>query len=362
MAFDFKLMARRTSRAKRRENWIKKYVQSLDDIDTSNLMFDLENIIMAKASGNPLLAKQLAAMKARWEKNKEPAKAGGSGGGTTFSPGRHFTRLTAAKLIPSDKGLSVMFEFTGCSPDEEVGEKAVRWAGMDTEDKMKYLLQDLIRLGVGIDDFDITELPAKLDELVAAAPAVRVTVKESGEYTNVYIDKLIEETGEEAPAAEAGDETPAEEPAAEESAAEEAAEAPAEEVAEGEGEGTPLEIGEAVQEAGGEGVVGIVVKIDGDDISIRDAKKKVHVLDIVQIERVPTEEPTAEPEATAEAEPEVEALAVADPVRFTKVVAGKKVKATGVVQKIKGEEAFVKNDANGKIEKLALANLEKIVA
>ena len=144
----------------------------------------------SKDNGNSLYEKQLRQMRERWNKGKEQSKKDNFSG-TTLSPGQFATRLTGAKLISGDKGLSVVFEFT-CVRGDEIGEKGIRFAGLGTDEQLVYFQRDLRRLGIEVDDFEPEQIPDILKELLEARPGVRINVKQNGEYKNVYVDKLME--------------------------------------------------------------------------------------------------------------------------------------------------------------------------
>src|SRR4051812_8821288 len=99
----------------------------------------------SNGAGNDLFMKQLRAMDDAWEQGKqESAKPGG--GGTTLSNGDHVCTLTNAEVRKGDESLGVLFEFT-CTDETstEIGEKAYRWSGIDTPEKMVYTQRDLRR-------------------------------------------------------------------------------------------------------------------------------------------------------------------------------------------------------------------------
>lgn len=243
---------------------------------------------MAKTTTQPensLFAKQLREMKERWNKGKQESKKPGFGEGTTLTKGQYATRLTTAKLINTEKGPSVVFEFT-CVRGDQTGEKGVRFAGMDTDDRIIYLQRDLRKLGQEVDELDIEQLPAMLKALVDEKPGVRITVKESGEYLNVYIDKLMElEDDEQIPDAEAassGNDDATEATDGEEGLGEPAAETEAEEAAEGPGFEIADDVAYVIK---GKKQTGVVKKINDDDmVEIKnDVTKKVDKVNVASV-------------------------------------------------------------------------------
>lgn len=227
---------------------------------------------------NPLLAKQLKEMKDRWNKAKQESSKPGGGGGTTLSASaggvRHVCKLTAAKLYQGDKGTQIILEFTSVEGDE-IGEKAVRWLDLFTDEKLIWAQRDLRKLGVDVDDMDPDSLPQMCEDLVEAGPTVRITCKENGEYVNVYIDKQIqvEETQTEEAATEPTAET-MEEPA------ETTEETPAED---------QLSIGDDVTyKLKGKSFTGILKKvIDEETVEIKDDDtKKLVSVDISRVQKL----------------------------------------------------------------------------
>lgn len=216
-----------------------------------------------------IFAKRLAAMNDRWDTAKsESSKSGG--GGVTVEDGRYNTRLTAAELRDGkDNSIYVLFQFTVVEGDS-TGETIGRIAGFETDDKMIYLQRDLRRLGEDVDDFEIIQLPATLAKLTKNAPGVRLTVKTKGEYTNVYIDKLVElEDGGVGEPSATEDETAEEEPVDEE-------EETTEEADEAEAEAEETEVEEewaagddATLKFKGKKVTGTVKKIVGDLLVVK---------------------------------------------------------------------------------------------
>lgn len=144
----------------------------------------------AKASppGNSLMAKQLAKMKAAWDKNREESKD--TSNFNQLPDGKYKTKLTDACLREVGDAVKAMFEFTVVEGDS-TGEKATRWDGIDTEERVLYLQKDLRRLGLDVDTFEIDQLEDALEELLQSAPVVRITVKNKDGYCNCYIDKVL---------------------------------------------------------------------------------------------------------------------------------------------------------------------------
>lgn len=140
------------------------------------------------------MERKLREMKEAWERNKEESKKAGGRGGTTLKPGeKYLTRLSDAMLRDGENGPYARLEFT-CIEGDQTGEKGIVNGNFDSDDRIVYFQRDLRRLGVEVDDFDVTQLPAILADLKAKQPGVRLAVAESkdGKYINCYIDKLVQ--------------------------------------------------------------------------------------------------------------------------------------------------------------------------
>ena len=284
-----------------------------------------------------------------WNKAKEKAAEMGTGF-VTVDPAVYLCCLTNAEVKESDekKWLHVDFEFTIVQEGDFMGEPIHRRDGIMDEQQLSYLIADLKRLGVDADQLEINsteDLESVLSELVEAKPCAKIRVKEAGEYTNVYINKLVEVDPDELAGL-------LEQTASTEDEAEEAEEAE---------EGVELEVGAKVQfEVAGETITGEVKEIDGETVKVkRDdtgkiRKMKVDALSIPAAE----EEEAAEEEAEEEAEEVEEAEEAAEEEGDTaELVKGSKVafpfkgkEVTGAVTKIdaKAGKLTVKLDKGGK--------------
>jgi hypothetical protein len=226
-----------------------------------------------------------------------------------------------------------------------MGETIHRRDGIMDEQQLSYLVADLKRLGVDADQLEINsteDLESVLSELVEAKPCAKIRVKEAGEYTNVYINKLVEVDPDELAGL-------LEQTASTEGEAEEAE------------EGVELEVGAKVQfEVEGETITGEVKEIDGETVKVkRDDTGKIRKMkaDALSIPAAEEEE-AAEEEAEEEAEEVEEAEEAAEEEGDTaELFKGSKVafpfkgkEVTGAVTKIdaKAGKLTVKLDKGGK--------------
>jgi hypothetical protein len=127
-------------------------------------------------------------------------KPGASG---VFPAGKHEMRIIEAELqVKDDDSESVMFKYEGTEGDVE-GKTVCQWYGILTAPNdngeveagkgVGFLRRDLEILGFEESDTEYDNLEATLEALVEKAPLVATNVKLNGQYTNVYIQKLIEE-------------------------------------------------------------------------------------------------------------------------------------------------------------------------
>lgn len=247
----------------------------------------------AKAPPASPFAKRLANMKKAWADKKEEAKATG-GGGVNVPPDFYICRLTDGTIreAGSNDELHMVLQFTVLE-GEQTGEQIPLWDNIQNPERLVYAMRDLRRLNVDTDEMDITDIEEVLKQLIESAPVVRLKVAQNGEYTNVYINKVIEDyegAGETAPEAEQVAEPEAEPEAEAEQEAEPEAEATGEEIEIG------SEVTYQIKDAKTKKMVaaqGLVTKIDGDMFSIKNMKTKAIDKvdkDVAQVELVPATE------------------------------------------------------------------------
>lgn len=216
-----------------------------------------------------------------WKKAKEEAEQA-----PTFASlpeGRYLWQVTDAELNTSKGGRFQMYIELTVREGDQSGDTCRKYWGLDKVEHLKYLIQDLARLGYDVENPE-EDLPAVVADLCKKKPQVRGRVVVKGEYLNVYLDKVVrsEEEEEAAPEAEA-EEKPAKASKKEEAPAEEAA---ADEVVIE--KGTRLHVTENAEN-------GEVVAIDEEaaELTIKlDSGKKVIVgLDGVEAEKEPEPAP-----------------------------------------------------------------------
>jgi len=147
---------------------------------------------MAKTKVKFDLKKALAlATKKHLVNAKEKA---GSGGFEEFDDGKYIMRCEGGELgqsASSDRFQATMFwKFV----EGDYAKKPYRsYQGLDTEDGWTYFLRDLGRLGYDTSEIeDFSEVLPILKELKKEKPVCRVSLKSSGEFQNLRIQRLLD--------------------------------------------------------------------------------------------------------------------------------------------------------------------------
>jgi hypothetical protein len=160
--------------------------------------------------------KKLGKLTGKWgSAQKEAAEMSGGGG---LSDGRHIARLTKYEVKKSPKGnLGLYTTWTAIRGDSK-GDSQTRYDGLEREEGLAYLAKYFNQLRLEIPELTLEVIKEQFDALLEAGccAKIRVVTKDGSEYSNLYLDKLIDDPGDDE------DETPAEESAEESS--EEAAE------------------------------------------------------------------------------------------------------------------------------------------
>ena len=153
--------------------------------------------------------KRLASMDKTWETAKKR-----KGGVDALPDGRYRAKITKAYLHESEKEeLFAVFHFTVLD-GEHKGDTARKYNRLANEDGLFFLKRDLERLGVDVPG-KLADLEDCLNDLQDKGLVVRIKSKTKGEFSNIYIDKLMGEDDAD------GDEDEAEEPGEVEDAEEE---------------------------------------------------------------------------------------------------------------------------------------------
>lgn len=135
---------------------------------------------------------RLAKFNKKFKENKK--RADELGGFGEYPDGKYKSRLISCELKESSAGnlnMVFVFEIKEAADESLVGAKVSKWCDIEREDGLSYLIRDLRRFGIEIEDAtDIEKVAALLDE---QKPEVKITLKtgNSGQFT--YIDKVLEE-------------------------------------------------------------------------------------------------------------------------------------------------------------------------
>lgn len=127
--------------------------------------------------------------------NKEKKRADELGGFSEIPDGKYLSKLTSCEMKNSNAGelhLVFQFEILESAEDESlVGAKCSKWCSLEKEDGPAYLIRDLRRFGIELEDLE--QLPEIAELLNNQKPELKLTLKtgNSGQFT--YIDSVISE-------------------------------------------------------------------------------------------------------------------------------------------------------------------------
>lgn len=135
--------------------------------------------------------KKLKGLKKDW---KEATKRTPEFGEFPLEDGRYVSNVTGAELGESNSGrLQAVLTYTVAEGESE-GVECKSYHGLDNENGIFYFQQTLARLGKEIPE-DPAELEDVLAEIADEQPLIKMKVVTKGEFTNVYIDKLLDADG-----------------------------------------------------------------------------------------------------------------------------------------------------------------------
>lgn len=107
-------------------------------------------------------------------------------------PGRYVCVVKKARAQDVKGVAKVIFDLTVAGEAEQAGGRISIWHEL-SEEKTHYLMKTLDRLGYDVTDLDEDKLAEILADIEANPKVVRVTAKSAGEYTNYYIDKVLDD-------------------------------------------------------------------------------------------------------------------------------------------------------------------------
>jgi hypothetical protein len=243
---------------------------------------------------------------------------------------------------------------------DEKGAVCTTWLSLE-EDRMVWLVRTLASMGFDTDSMgeDATEedLQAVFDGLVENNTVCACKVREKDGYTNLYINSVVDVDSddlvdpEEVLKGQGGGSKKAEK-ADEDDAGEETGDEGGDEA--GDGDAVEIEVGDRVKWIDGKKQVeGEIVAFDKDDNAVirPDGSKKTVTKGLDDIEKIESEEP----EAAAEPEAEEERVVEAGDVVIFKFKGKDK---SGVVDKVKGDKAFIKVKGEPKPIEAKVADLK----
>jgi hypothetical protein len=106
--------------------------------------------------------------------------------------GRYVARLTGYTIGESQSGrFQLTTDFAVVQGDEK-GQAIRRFDGLEKAESLPYVAKYLQRLGVDLEDFELTELDDVMKKLVEERPAVQLRLVTNGDFQNVYVDRIVE--------------------------------------------------------------------------------------------------------------------------------------------------------------------------
>lgn len=264
--------------------------------------------------------------------NKEKKRADELGGFAEIPDGKYRAKVSSCELKNSNAGelhLVFIFEIIESPEDESlVGSKASKWCNVEKEDGPAYLIRDLRKFGIELEDLE--QLPEIAKLIDNQKPEIKLNMKtgNSGQFS--YIDQVISEldAGDHATSEDSEDE---DEESEEDDDAAEAEETTEEEEAEEEAEeDVQLEVGTTVvfNSKSGEKIEGQITSIDekGGTVSIKAGTRSFKGIAVDRLSLPETTEVNEEEEEVEEEEEEVKkpAKAAAKKPEVKKVAPAKK--------------------------------------
>lgn len=131
--------------------------------------------------------------KASWADKFDDAPKGAA---ASMPAGKHKVIITGFEITENDKGVSAVIEYTGHA-DSEVEDKKLKQyykiqdAAGEVGQGAGFLKADLEKLG--FEDVSGADLEETLAEIVSKEIVCMITVKQNGQWTNAYLDGVVED-------------------------------------------------------------------------------------------------------------------------------------------------------------------------
>ena len=126
---------------------------------------------------------------------KQKKRADELGGFTEIPDGKYRAKVASCDLRNSNAGeahLVFIFEITDSAEDDSlIGSKASKWCNIEKEDGIPYLIKDLRKFGVELEDLE--QLPEIAELINNQKPELKISLKtgSSGQFS--YIDQVTSE-------------------------------------------------------------------------------------------------------------------------------------------------------------------------
>jgi len=138
---------------------------------------------------------RLERLSGSWDQARERAKTT-PGFSSDIPDGRYRATLTGAEIGESQSSSRLQVAWEYCVTEGESAGKFVRdYDGLETEENMVWLFRKLATLGYDVDALELSELDQVLKDVIGRKVVLQLRLKTKGDYQNVYIDKLLDESG-----------------------------------------------------------------------------------------------------------------------------------------------------------------------
>lgn len=146
---------------------------------------------MAKRSASSVFTSRLKKLGSLWKKGK--SEAANMGEFAAVDDGTYIARLVDAELRESDAGNFGLRSVFVILRGDEKGTQVTRWDGLEREQGMPFVVRYLRSIGIDTDDLEIENLEEALKEVIAEKPAfrIRLKTKPDSDFQNLYIQKPL---------------------------------------------------------------------------------------------------------------------------------------------------------------------------
>ena len=132
------------------------------------------------------IARELRQLQNDWKKSKAKKR------GTMLPEGKYTVKCIESKIARSKQQQRLQHEMMlqVISPKKYKGKTVPRWTGLDNEGSMSWFKAEMKTLGLRLPK-KIVNISRIIDECVDLV--FEIEIKKNGDYTNIYINELVEE-------------------------------------------------------------------------------------------------------------------------------------------------------------------------